>query len=168
MYNFGRLLGWSTIGVVAALSISAAFPFVTGADPQLDRSPAANVAAGPIASALATDIATAADTADGAADDGEAATVTVTGPVTAVDMFDGLHVVFDATAIDPADGFGDDAELDELWLACEGGHGAACDQLFESAPVGSDYEQFGLTCGRRPGVIDCRDGLDGAGDDRTP
>ena len=45
--------------------------------------------------------------------------------------------------------FGDDPELDGLWVDCEGGSGAACDQLFEAAPLGSDYERFGATCGGR-------------------
>ena len=44
---------------------------------------------------------------------------------------------------------GDDPVLDELWIACEGGSGAACDELFEVAPLSSDYERFGATCGGR-------------------
>jgi hypothetical protein len=52
---------------------------------------------------------------------------------------------------------GDDPGLDELWTRCEGGDGTACDELFDTAPVGSDYERFGLSCGDRPTVIDCVD-----------
>jgi hypothetical protein len=55
------------------------------------------------------------------------------------------------------DVFGDDRELDELWTACENADGVACDQLFESAPVGSSYEQFGVTCGGRPEILDCQE-----------
>ncbi|MEM8926260.1 MAG: hypothetical protein AAGD35_22370 [Actinomycetota bacterium] len=55
---------------------------------------------------------------------------------------------------------GDDAELDELWDECEGGSGVACDRLFRLAPVGSDYERFGLSCGDRPDVLDCQARLD--------
>lgn len=52
-------------------------------------------------------------------------------------------------------GLGDDPVLDRLWLACDEGSGAACDQLFEDAPINSAYETFGLTCGDRPDVLDC-------------
>jgi hypothetical protein len=56
--------------------------------------------------------------------------------------------------------FGDDAHLDELWLACEAGSGSACDQLFLQSPVGSDYERFGVSCGERPTVLHCRAEMD--------
>ena len=39
--------------------------------------------------------------------------------------------------------------LDGLWTRCEAGDGGACDQLFAESPSGSDYENFGLTCGNR-------------------
>lgn len=55
---------------------------------------------------------------------------------------------------------GDDAELDELWADCESGSGVACDRLFRMAPIGSDYERFGLSCGDRPDVLDCQARLD--------
>ncbi|MFC7403554.1 hypothetical protein [Georgenia alba] len=45
--------------------------------------------------------------------------------------------------------YGDDPELDALWDACEGGDGQACDELFSVAPVDSEYEEFGWTCGGR-------------------
>jgi hypothetical protein len=52
------------------------------------------------------------------------------------------------TAIDPTRfTYGDDAELDALWDACESGDAASCDELYSSAPSGSDYEEFGATCG---------------------
>jgi len=47
---------------------------------------------------------------------------------------------------------GDVAELDELWDACASGQGdwaLACDLLFSVAPVDSDYEAFGDSCGSR-------------------
>jgi hypothetical protein len=58
---------------------------------------------------------------------------------------------------DQPDGYGDDPELDRLWVACEQGGGAACDELFELAPIGSAYEAFGVSCGDRPAVLDCDD-----------
>lgn len=51
--------------------------------------------------------------------------------------------------------FGDDLALDALWRSCEEGSGAACDQLFRDAPVGTAYEAFGLSCGDRPDVLHC-------------
>ncbi len=69
-----------------------------------------------------------------------------------------------ADAVQPV-GFGDDLILDRLWVACDEGSGAACDQLFEDAPINSAYETFGLTCGDRPDVLDCTelDRVDGDG-----
>ena len=53
---------------------------------------------------------------------------------------------------DPAslseEGVGDPA-LDALFAACEGGDGAACDDLYFDSPFGSRYENFGNTCGNR-------------------
>lgn len=43
--------------------------------------------------------------------------------------------------------YGDSAELDALWDACEGGDMAACDTLYASSPQGSEYAEFGDTCG---------------------
>ena len=51
--------------------------------------------------------------------------------------------------------FGDDPTLDALWTACEQGSGQSCDQLFAAAPVGSDYEEFGVSCGQRPELLHC-------------
>ena len=48
-------------------------------------------------------------------------------------------------------GYGDDAELDVLYEACRDGDGAACDELFFDSPFGSEYEDFGNTCGGRDG-----------------
>jgi hypothetical protein len=45
--------------------------------------------------------------------------------------------------------FGDDPAFDELWSRCEAGDGTACDDLFLQSPSGSDYEEFGFTCGGR-------------------
>lgn len=42
--------------------------------------------------------------------------------------------------------YGDDADLDALWDACDSGDMAACDDLYSSAPAGSEYEEFGSTC----------------------
>lgn len=53
--------------------------------------------------------------------------------------------------------YGDDPVLDELWDRCEAGEGVACDELWEQAPIGSEYERFGVTCGEREEVLNCSD-----------
>ena len=51
--------------------------------------------------------------------------------------------------------YGDVASLDALWDGCEAGAGGAgswaadCDLLFSLAPIDSDYEAFGDSCGTR-------------------
>jgi hypothetical protein len=45
--------------------------------------------------------------------------------------------------------YGDDPELDALWDECDGGSADACDQLFLDSPSGSEYEDFGWSCGGR-------------------
>ena len=62
-----------------------------------------------------------------------------------------------------ADTYGDDADLDALWDLCEFGDGAACDELYFISPVGSEYENFGNTCGYRfaPDEVYCADELGG-------
>lgn len=57
--------------------------------------------------------------------------------------------------------YGDDPVLDALWDACAEGEGTACDELWESSPVGSDYEEFGVTCGDRPAVLNCAELTEG-------
>lgn len=54
---------------------------------------------------------------------------------------------------------GDNDLLDAFWVACEAGDGLACDRLWEDAPVGSDYEEFGVTCGHRPELLNCSEEL---------
>jgi hypothetical protein len=54
-----------------------------------------------------------------------------------------------AALFDDAFDYGDSDYFDELWDDCAGGDGIACDDLFLEAPVGSRYEEFGLTCGDR-------------------
>ncbi len=54
-------------------------------------------------------------------------------------------------------GFGDDEALDLLWTECEAGEGESCDELFDVSVLGSEYEQFGLTCGNRDDVLNCQD-----------
>lgn len=51
--------------------------------------------------------------------------------------------------VDGAQSYGDDPDLDALWDACEAGDAGACDDLYWSAPSGSEYEDFGGTCGNR-------------------
>jgi hypothetical protein len=57
--------------------------------------------------------------------------------------------------------YGDDPALDQLWDACEAGDGGACDELFFSSPVDSEYEEFGDTCGNRfdAGTVLCAEEL---------
>lgn len=43
--------------------------------------------------------------------------------------------------------YGDDPELDALWDSCEAGNMADCDDLYFSSSIGTDYEEFGNTCG---------------------
>ena len=45
--------------------------------------------------------------------------------------------------------YGDDPELDALYDDCAGGDAVACDDLYLNSPQGSEYEQFGGTCGDR-------------------
>ena len=68
-------------------------------------------------------------------------------------------------SVDPdVDTRGDDAALDALWDSCAAGSGQACDDLFFQAPLGSEYERFGTTCGDRFTVVGqfCASELDSA------
>lgn len=58
-------------------------------------------------------------------------------------------------ALSDAFRYGDDPDLDRLWDACAAGSGKACDDLYLAAPLDSEYEEFGYTCGDRPNVIIC-------------
>lgn len=59
-------------------------------------------------------------------------------------------------AFDPGPlNYGDDRVLDALWDSCEAGEGEACDELWSTAPIGSAYEAYGVTCGERFEVLDC-------------
>ncbi len=59
--------------------------------------------------------------------------------------------------------YGDNPELDALWDACGGGDGAACDELYWISPIGSDYEDYGNTCGDRvkDGAFSCEEAIGG-------
>jgi hypothetical protein len=50
---------------------------------------------------------------------------------------------------DEAMTYGDDPALDQLWDRCEAGELSACTELYYDSPWGSDYEEFGETCGQR-------------------
>jgi hypothetical protein len=51
----------------------------------------------------------------------------------------------------PPDGLGDDADLNDLSGDCYDGSMQACDDLYDDAPAGSQYERYGDTCaGRQP------------------
>ena len=45
--------------------------------------------------------------------------------------------------------YGSDAELDAFYDQCEDGDYSACDDLFFASPAGSEYEDFGDSCGER-------------------
>ncbi len=53
--------------------------------------------------------------------------------------------------------FGDDPELDVLYNACAEGWGKACDDLYEAAPIDSEYERFAASCGGRTHEVRCYD-----------
>lgn len=64
----------------------------------------------------------------------------------------GVDVLEDGEVPGPAAGSpppGTDAELDALWISCDGGSAEACDDLYFESPLGSDYEAFGFSCGGR-------------------
>jgi len=44
---------------------------------------------------------------------------------------------------------GSSSNLDVLWASCAGGDFQACDDLYMEAPLGSDYQAFGDSCGNR-------------------
>jgi hypothetical protein len=44
---------------------------------------------------------------------------------------------------------GEDSYLDQLWAECEYGDFQACDDLYSDSPLGSEYQEFGDTCGNR-------------------
>lgn len=45
--------------------------------------------------------------------------------------------------------YGDDPELDALWDDCEDGDPTACDDLWEASEFGTEYYDFGFSCGGR-------------------
>ncbi|GIU90221.1 MAG: hypothetical protein KatS3mg010_1320 [Acidimicrobiia bacterium] len=58
--------------------------------------------------------------------------------------FGGPSVTLDD--LDPSD------PLFPLAVQCDAGDDAACDELYQESPIGSDFEEFGATCGgRQPG-----------------
>ncbi len=76
--------------------------------------------------------------------------------------------VDDAAAPMASDGPpGDDPELDELWAGCADADPDACDRLFLASPLGSAYEDFGLTCGNRR-ATNCTELLGDANGSFTP
>ena len=66
------------------------------------------------------------------------------------------------TVTDSPNAYGDDAALDALWDACSAEDWESCDALYMAAPVGSEYESYGDTCGERTdGTAMCVDELGG-------
>lgn len=71
-------------------------------------------------------------------------------------------LVDDSTSPSEEGSFGSDPLLDLLWVECEAGDDASCDDLFLESPAGSEYEEFGVTCGGRSAAVgDCAVRLDG-------
>lgn len=53
----------------------------------------------------------------------------------------------DDGSTDDEGSYGSDPELDALYDDCEAGDFDACDDLYTTSPFGSEYEDFGSTCG---------------------
>lgn len=60
--------------------------------------------------------------------------------------------------------YGDDATLDALWDGCSGGSMVDCDDLYWLSGVGTEYENYGATCGNTQewsaGSCEIADGTD--------
>jgi hypothetical protein len=111
-------------------------------------------------SALLLVAALGACSSDGQAesDDDRADTVDITAPKTTDPDAPEAPDPGEFPTVDPeADAYGDDPTLDALWDQCAEGSGKACDDLFWLAPLDSQYEQFGYTCGDRQNVTLCKE-----------
>ena len=60
-----------------------------------------------------------------------------------------------ASGLLPGDTYGDNETLDALWDDCEDGDGEACLDLYLQSEVGSEYEEFGASCGGRDEELPC-------------
>jgi hypothetical protein len=60
-----------------------------------------------------------------------------------------------ASAFLPGDTYGDNPTLDALWDDCEDGDDDACTDLYLQSEIGSEYEEFGATCGGRDEDFAC-------------
>ena len=58
-------------------------------------------------------------------------------------------LVDSSNPVSPEGSYGSDPLLDFLWIECEAGDFASCDDLYLESPPGSEYEEFGVTCGGR-------------------
>ncbi len=78
-------------------------------------------------------------------------------------MLDDVDVDSSGLTGSGANTYGDDSALDALWDGCESGDGAACDSLYFQSDFGSEYEEYGNTCGGRfeAGAVSCAVELDG-------
>lgn len=65
------------------------------------------------------------------------------------ERFESPRVCGDDEVPEDAMNYGDDDVLDALYDRCKDGDMPACDDLFRRAPADSDYEAFGLSCGKR-------------------
>lgn len=130
-----RLAGLAVIGAVAAGCTSA-------------PEPATGVSDGTVVPAP-TSTAPAQDDPFAREDDPSGQVGTVPAPP------DLSGNTIDCDAVDGPCDHGDDAELDELWDACAGGAGGACDRLYYDSGFDTRYEQFGNTCGDRDVTVPC-------------
>lgn len=63
-------------------------------------------------------------------------------------MDDAIEDILESDGDSPME-FGDDEYLDGLYTECDNGDGDACETLYWESPLGSEYEQFGLSCAGR-------------------
>jgi len=86
------------------------------------------------------------------------------------ELFDSESFSFDDLSDDEnpdTDTYGDDPELDDLWDYCAEGDLETCDELYLISPFGSEYEDFGSSCGstREPTYGGCVPEATSYGDD---
>jgi hypothetical protein len=137
----GGFLGFLTTlpGILAALAtVVSAAGGIYIAHLQKDTPPA-----GPTSTSVTFNVAGAPVPAD-------------TGLVDTADLISGSTAVAsddEVTALVAACADGDPeacaALLDQLALECYEGYGISCDVLYQVSEVGSDYEDYGATCGGR-------------------
>lgn len=115
----GPLIAWIVLGVILLVAIVVGVLYATGVFGGEDDEP----------TATATETLTVTPTTDDSTDDPTTEDPTTEPPTQS-----------------PAR-YGDDPELDALWDECADGDMVACDDLYFSSDFGTEYEEFGNTCG---------------------